>query len=217
MTDIDELTDEVALRLPAVRDQGNRGTCAAFATTAAHEQQCATQSALSEEHAYWLGRQSADPGSSGAAVVDILQGLDRNGQIFADDWQYGRPPPTAFPADGCDRCPLPQWAQLPDCRFSTVRPVLDAGSPVVLSLAFAPQLWFDAATTGWLHYDSAAPVTGAHAVLGLAATEDAPTPAVLLRNSWGPGWGRAGYAWASADLLAAHGLAAHSVGLPRAA
>lgn len=217
MTVLDELAGAVCLSFPSVRDQGPRGTCAAFATTAAHEHRCASRQALSEEHAFWLGRQPADPATGGAAVVDVLRGLHRDGQLFADDWPYGQPPPAGFAAGGSsDVCSLPEWEQLPDCRFSTVRRVLDADSPVVLSVAFAPDLWFDAAT-GWLGYDSTAPVVGAHAVLAVAATDAAPTPAILVRNSWGAAWGRSGYAWAPAALLDAHGLVAHSVGARNAA
>jgi hypothetical protein len=214
----DELAESVLLAFPTVRDQGPRGTCAAFATTAVHEHRCASPRALSEEHAFWLGRQVADPATSGVAVADVLRGLHRDGQLFGDDWPYGQPPPSDFTAgDLCDMCPLPEWEQLADCRFSTVRRVLDAGSPVVLSVAFASEVWFGAAATGWLDHDSAASVTGGHAVLGIAASDDGSTPAVLVRNSWGPAWGLAGYAWAPAALLDAHGLVAHSVGMRRAA
>jgi hypothetical protein len=212
----DGLADAAAREFPQARDQGPRGTCASFATTAAHEHACGPQR-LSEEHAFWLGRQAAPAGTSGAAVADILRGLHRQGQFTADGWPYGEPAP-AGPGGGAGdgRCPLPGWEELPDCSFGTVRETVDAGRPVVLTLAFAPAVWFNA-RQGWLEHDGGAPVVGAHAVLGVAVTEGPTTPAVLVRNSWGTAWGRAGYAWAPAALLDAHGLAAHRVAERRAA
>ena len=214
---LNKIADATMRAFPVARDQGPRGTCAAFATTAAHERRCGVARPLSEEHAFWLGRQKAPPASEGASVTDVLSGLRRDGHLSGDDWPYGQPPPPTFNVGGAlERCPLRDWQQLPDCRFATVQSKLAAGSPVVLSLAFAPAVWFNAGT-GWLDYDSTVPVLGAHAVLGVAATQDAPRPAVLVRNSWGTTWGRAGYAWAPAELLDAHGLVAHSLGARSAA
>lgn len=218
MTALDELAGAVVLSFPPVRDQGPRSTCAAFAATAAHEHSCRPPAPLSEEHAFWAGRHPADLDVAGAAVADVLQGLSGDGQLTADQWPYGAPPPPSHP-DGpgaAAGCPLPEWEQLPDCRYATVRELLDAGSPVILTVAFAPDVWFSAAG-GRLEHDPAAPVFGAHAVLAVAAADGAAGPAVLVRNSWGSAWGRAGYAWTPAALLDAHGLVAHTVTAVRAA
>src|SRR4051794_6739159 len=80
-------------RLGPIRDQGNRGTCLAFAATAAHEAARLTRRGdpredLSEEFLYWACKQAdgnLDPGTGPDALRAAL--LDP-GQSAAELWIY---------------------------------------------------------------------------------------------------------------------------------
>ena len=58
-----------------------------------------------------------------------------------------------------------------------------------------------------------APLGDYHAVLavGVATNAAATSRRLLIRNSWGPGWGANGHAWLPYDYLIAHAVDAAAV------
>jgi C1A family cysteine protease len=205
------MTGEVidhSYRLGSARDQGNRGTCLAFAATAAHEaarldRRGNPREDLSEESLYWACKQAdgnLDPGTSpdalSAALVDP-------GQPAAELWAYDpdrnerdsyTPPAPALALEAL------RHARLEPLSVDTgsLKDALRRGEVVVLGL----ELWdaFYAAGSDVI----TAPQTGdligdLHAVALVGFDEDART--LLLRNSWGDQWGRDGYGKLAEDAL----------------
>jgi hypothetical protein len=105
--------------LPPVRDQGQRGTCLAFAITSGHEVQRAAgmvvAQRLSEEVLYWGGRQVGKH-TSGMTFKSAALALGTWGQPEAYLWPYDGlrqessptylPPPEAIDPSNCFKATL---------------------------------------------------------------------------------------------------------------
>jgi hypothetical protein len=75
--------------LPPARDQGQRGTCVAFAATAAHEQCRRFTEDLSEEFLYWACKQrDGVPDSAGTTMTAAFGSLIDTGQATEPIWPY---------------------------------------------------------------------------------------------------------------------------------
>jgi C1A family cysteine protease len=193
--------------LPPVRDQGQRGTCVAFAVTAAHEIARATGAAISEdlsEEALFWGCKIIDGNwSSGTQFSSAAAAIGATGQPLEAVWPYiprrvaGVPynPPTK-PAHGWHTADLGQTA----LDLASVREEINAGRSVVLGLTVFDTL-FRPSPAGRIH--APAPGTKAqarHAVLAVGHDNTA----LLIRNSWGTTWALGGYGWLSNDYAKRH-------------
>lgn len=197
--------------LPPVRDQGQRGTCVAFAVTAAHEVARAAGAAVSEdlsEEALFWGCKVIDgnwrPGTSFGSAAAALQST---GQPLEAIWPYdprrreGTPynPPSTPTAD---------WHRsdlgTASVDLAPVRAALDTGLPVVLGLAVFDTLFMPSPTGRIAPPPAGSPARGRHAVLAVGHDADA----LLIRNSWGTTWALGGYGWLSNDYAERHVLEA---------
>jgi C1A family cysteine protease len=193
--------------LPPVRDQGQRGTCLAFAVTTAHEvaRAAGTQVSedLSEEALYWGCKIIDGNWKSGTSFDSAAAALGTTGQPLETIWPYeprraagrGYDPPGKPTADwhksGMDQASI---------DLASVRAEIDAGHPLVLGLTVFDTLFFPTGA-GWI--DAPAPgssARGRHAVLAVGHDADA----VLIRNSWGTTWALGGYGWLSDDYVERH-------------
>jgi hypothetical protein len=85
----------IDLRFPgwAVRNQGVRGTCVAFALVACREHlafEVGTQTPLSEQYLYWATKTQIDPHSTidGTRIEFAQDALDQHGTCLTQLWQY---------------------------------------------------------------------------------------------------------------------------------
>jgi C1A family cysteine protease len=79
--------------------------------------------------------------------------------------------------------------------FDGVVAAVDSGTPVVLGLVITDAFY---RPDGAGHVPDRTPdiERGGHAVLAVGhGVESNGVPSLLIRNSWGPGWGQSGYAW----------------------
>ncbi len=202
-------TGAVDLRpsLSAVRDQGQRGTCLAFAVTAAHEvarSAPAVPDDLSEEALYW-GSKRVDGNWRGGTTFDSASAaIARWGQPLETVWPYDatRVDGVAYSAPG--RAGSKGWFRSGLRRVATdlsdVRSLLNVGRPVALGLTVFDTL-FTPDPTGRIQEPPTGSVPrGRHAVLavGHQATE------LLIRNSWGGSWALNGYAWIADGYVERH-------------
>ncbi|GHF66003.1 C1A family cysteine protease [Deinococcus metalli] len=204
--------------LPPVRDQGQRGTCMAFAVTAVHEAQTLTSEAgvdlslhLSEEVLYWGCRQGQPRGTSGASFQQAQAALTSIGQPADTFWPYDdqrdetaasyAPPSGALDPQHCRQATLRSVAFSVD----TVAELLAQGYPVAVGIRIGPA--FIAALGGQIP-DVPDPVRlGGHAIV-LVGYDEAARPGrrgeFIIRNSWGSSWGVQGHGFCSGEWLIAN-------------
>ena len=147
------LPERIDLRgeLGQVGDQGERGTCVAFAATAAHEMSYRPHSVLdlSEETLFWgCVQQGADP-QRGTTVDVASTALQRTGQPEAHHWPYDphrditrtyEPPTAAIDPQLCYRvrlAPLPESLARIKTELAKKQAVM-LGVPIWESIYLAP-------------------------------------------------------------------------------
>ena len=189
----------------AVRDQGSRPTCIAFAISDAHAAARGPFVALSVEHLYYHAVQRTPGGhpNDGVNLPCILAALGGDGQAAENGWPYLAtvpadlsswvPPATALPV-------FKRGSNIMSAAIAAIAAQLDAGLPVVLT--FKASLAFCNVKNGIISPISPDPDIGWHAVIAVGHGQDGGKPYVLVRNSWGESWGMGGYAWVDPDYLA---------------
>jgi hypothetical protein len=197
--------------LGAVRDQGQRGTCLAFATSAAHEAARAKSDALSVEWLFCAAKQrDADP-DDGTTPEAIREALLHDGQPEEHVWPYddsrshmdaSYAPPELNGAASYQHASTRRPPTVAD-----VVAALDAGTTPVLGITLTPLFHYASPTDSRVGPLAARlPVVGAHAVLAVGYGQDLHDGElhIVIRNSWGEGWGQSGYALIASGYLDVH-------------
>lgn len=205
MTEVDERCDLGEIFGPA-RDQGARPTCLAFAASDLHAGMREAWAPLSCEFLFYHAqRRAGRPPTIGATVAATLDALRHDGQPREEGWPYLDPPPADAvswrpPADVGE---LHRWAgeERPDSIDGIVA-MLDRGRPVLVLLYLSAS--FDAAGPEGLvapAENERPDVARRHAVVAIGHGGYEGQCAVLIRNSWGDGWGMGGHAWLTESFL----------------
>ena len=152
---------------------------------------------LSEDALYWGCKMVDGDWEEGTSFNSAATALSRPGQPEAAVWRYDHthpegtplvPPPGVLPNDDWRRASL--GAAEP--TETSLCEALAGGRVVVLGVELTPQ-WFLVDHRGMM-----GPLAGGENLLGLHAVVatgyDQGTRVLWIRNSWGPGWARAGYA-----------------------
>ena len=186
-----------------VRDQGRRQSCLAFASSAAHEHQVGPGELLSVEYLFYhaVARMPGANPSAGTTMAAAAAALANDGQPVEAAWPYSSvqvapwAPPTVSTA-------LYKTGMTPGkLTFGEIVAALDQSHPVILGLAITDAFWRPD-TNGRIPNFSTDTERGGHAVLAVGHGIWADgVPALLVRNSWGNGWGQGGHAWVSHSYI----------------
>lgn len=184
-----------------VRDQGYRNSCLACATSDAHAHGHKRRQPLSAEFLFFHAGQLM-PGKNVAAgltfaVVD--QALQAEGQPDEAEWPYTKTQPSPWTPPAVSQ----RWYGSLASTAIDIRLIiqtLETQRPMVLGVRLTPA--FLALMTAPYIIPAAGAGFGGHAVLAIGLA-DHPTHGslILVRNSWGAGWGENGCGWLCTDYL----------------
>jgi hypothetical protein len=205
MTSITVKTDLRPLFGP-IRDQGQRPTCLAFAISDLHAGLRGPWAALSCEYLFYRAQQRANrKPNEGALLSSMLDAVRHDGQPHETGWPYL----STLHADLSQWVPpaglAPFFRRAGEMGKHTADAIvleLDQGRPLIVLLRLS---WsFD-----WVRPDGIVDeVAGEqpdldrpHAVIAVGHGEVKGQRAVIVRNSWGDGWGAAGYGYLTEKYL----------------
>ncbi len=209
--------------VPDVRQQGARPLCVPFAATTAHEALRSLVRATAEVEALAVEpvwQHCVDHGRgdhNGTTIADASNAMDERGQPSEATWPYDG-------TLGADTEPDPPATANVDWHCANVLdvPIAHDGVEDLIELALAAE--FVVVLLIELTHEFENPdldgeiavpiITSAlgdyHGVVvvGAATSADGLTRRLLVRNSWGPGWGAGGYGWIPIDYLTAFAVQA---------
>jgi C1A family cysteine protease len=199
------LPDKVDLRasMPPIRNQGMRGTCVSFASTAVREYLLGSASGnLSEQYLYWTCKQHDLLPGAGTFISTAMDRLLNEGECPEETWPYNPnpvegnesqnpPPPAAVTQAAPYR--ISKTNKLPARSVADLRQALADNLPIAFAVPVYTY-WFSdpARSTGDIrlplatdHYE------GGHAMCMVGYEDDASVPGggyFMIRNSWGTSW-----------------------------
>jgi len=188
----------------AARDQNPRPTCLAFAASDTHAALRSGWNPLSAEWAYYhaVKRDGGLP-QDGSTLASMLATIKSDGQPPESDWPYIQNAaidvaswlPPAGPSALFFRDNAACRSALQD-----VVDQLDSGVPVLITMTLSDAFYLPDA--GVVERAEAIDPKRRHAVVAVGYGERAGNRFILIRNSWGEGWGLEGYAWLAEHYLA---------------
>ena len=205
-------TDLRPLLRPA-RDQGQRPTCLAFAATAAHEASRNDVGYLSTEHLFFSGVQRSHRNPRrGLNRASVAEALKYDGQPDEAAWPYSEQMPdsvTWTPPATTDTFHKATIVFSPR-SIGEICKVIQEGAPVVLLVSVTTAMYTPDAEGVVRSGPSDATTTTRHALLAVAPGYADDGSYLLVRNSWGLGWGYQGHGWLPEPYVATH---LHDTGL----
>lgn len=189
----------------AIRDQGSRPTCIAFAASDAHAAQREVPfRALSVEYAFYhaaKARATFDP-RSGVGMSDILTAIESDGQPLEQGWPYLQ----HLPADLTNYVPptnlgiVYRRGSEQKRAFGIIQEMLAQSRTPLIATTITNE-FFLASPADPLRAPLSSPSVASHAVIAVGFGQHQNDDVTLIRNSWGDSWADHGYAWISRGYL----------------
>ena len=209
----------------AVRHQGPRPLCVPFSIAAAHE---ATRLQMGEPGAEMLAVEplwqhclnNGQAGHGGTTLTAGREAVLAKGQTAEAWWPYNdtlgagtEPEPAAATHAAWYKAATVETPLAHDGIEDLIEDALAVVLPLVLVIELTQE--FEVATAdGEIALPAlTAPVGDYHAVLalGAATSTDGTSRRLLIRNTWGSGWGAGGYGWLPLDYLIAFAVQAATI------
>ena len=187
------------------RDQKQRPTCMAFASSDVHASvRGGPFEELSTEFAYYHAAKRRSPFSPGAGVsmTNMIDAIREDGQPVESGWPYLE----QLPADLSMYMPPAQPGDLFRRAGSTEQSLdvaitrLDQGLPVVLATEISIEFYMPQPGIP-IRAAVNSPTVGRHAIAAVGHGSESGEQVFLIRNSWGTTWGDQGHAWISRHYL----------------
>ncbi len=189
------------------RNQGARPTCLAFAASDTHAAVREGWAPLSCEYIFYHAQRRAGRASStGAILSSMLEALRQDGQPEEGGWPYLAAPPADaalwMPPQPIGQLFRRNGAKAPHALDLVIQQ-LDQGRPVIV-LTKLSRSFYQKNPQGVVDppVDEKPEDARRHAVVAVGHGLVDGQRAVLVRNSWGPGWGDAGHGWLTERFLA---------------
>ena len=198
-------------QMTMIKNQGNRGTCVAFASVAVREFLAGSKPDLSEQYLYWwCDGHDPVPEEPGTTVEMGFTGLAQDGVCLESTWRYnsnpiegneGQGPPPAKAVEEASEYKLGSLIDLDENSIQELKTCLEGsedfpGRPIAFSVpvynswlrSMAVQL--SGQITMPLPGEAS---VGGHAMVIVGYQDDASVPGggfFIIRNSWGKAWGQ---------------------------
>lgn len=200
-----------SLATPAVSNQGSEGSCVAFAVgyaTRSIDYYYAKNDAsysyssniFSPEYLYNQTKASTDCGS-GSSVLTALNFLQTNGICTWSTMPYSSGScslvPTSSQSAEAANYKIQNYKALYTSDITAIKAALNNKHPLII--AFVVDSYFYNARAGFIWKSFSSTLIGRHAV-AIVGYDDSKN-AVKVMNSWGTGWGDAGYSWIDYNFL----------------
>ena len=200
--------------LNGVLQQGRRMSCLSCATSTAHGLVATTPEDLSVEYLFYHSVQqmpAANP-DEGTTFDATASALLFEGQPAEQIWPYAN-----IQAYGADWNPPAHSAPLHKAHLDSVPSNFDdiaaqflQGRAVVMGLIITDS-FYQCDHSGMLPLLTPDTERAGHAVLGVGSASNGADQFILVRNSWGAGWGMSGHAWLPRAYLELHLIEARMV------
>jgi hypothetical protein len=212
---------DYSAELPPIARQGPRPTCVAFASTAGHEALRGLTDELSKEFLHWAAKQIDGRPPGGTTLEAAANALAQDGEPLESLWPYDSRRDETDPGYGpsSDACADAATRRLPLGQpvlptYDSVRAAVDrVAGPFVLIGVEIHDGWWSVGADGLIDHRPG-PGLGGHALVVAGYREVAGNHHLLIRNSWGDAWGKAGYAFLSAADFDEHAISAWNLVAP---
>jgi hypothetical protein len=194
----DQIIKDLRDKCGPVRDQGVRPTCLAFATSDAHAALRLPWRPLSCEFAFYRAQRRAGRApTSGATLPFMLETLELDGQPVEADWPYLAAVPNNLalwvpPSTVGTR--YRRRGRITPSLFEEILDLLDLDRPVIVGMMLS-NAFYSPAPDGRIESTEPPDPALRHAVIAVGHGVRDKKRCVLVRNSWGSGWGENGYGW----------------------
>lgn len=216
-----DLRDRLPTPVPA---QGPRPLCLPFAVGANHEARRSRDGgaveALNPESLWRRCTQQGLTGPDGVLMTDVADALAAVGQASLALWPYNprlgpgtEEPPAAAGPEPWLIAQFEEVSLAHDGVEDDLEVRIADGSPVVLVLEVT-DAFENPGRDGQIDLpDLRAPAGDYHAVLVVGAATRIDGRSLMIRNSWGEGWGAGGFAWLPVSYLESFAVQAGVVDL----
>jgi hypothetical protein len=210
------VTTDLRGGMQLIRHQGSRPTCLAFALSDLNSAHQDASYVLSVEYLYAsaaIDMPGWRPGD-GLTLSCGINAVASPGQPTEENLPYTMTePPVPLKA-------LPLYDPMYSCSIRRMSPSVNEiiattndGKPLGLIVNLTLTFYSPTQPGGIIEFQDSALPNRKHAVLavGYGIGSDTTEPHVLIRNSWGAGWGLNGYGWLPQKYIEVHALDAFGV------